>query len=53
MVDVFYLDYGQVECVPSERLCSSTPSDFMSRPALAQYITLEGVQPASRNTVLI
>lgn len=45
MVDVFYLDYGQPECVTLDRLCKSTPGDIASRPALARYITLEGVKP--------
>lgn len=48
MVDVFYLDYGQSECVSLDRLCNSTPGDIMSRPPLAQYITLEGVKPVSQ-----
>lgn len=47
MVDVFYLDYGQPECVTLDRLCNSTPGDIASRPALARYITLEGVKPVS------
>ena len=47
MVDVFYLDYGQPECVTLDRLCNSTPGDIASRPALARYITLAGVKPVS------
>ena len=47
VVDIFYLDYGQSECVPLNRLCNSTPGDILSRRAMAQYITLEGVQPVS------
>ena len=54
MVDVFYLDYGQPECVTLDRLCKSTPGDIASRPALARYITLEGVKPVSvRSDVIL
>lgn len=52
MIDVFYLDYGQSECVSLDRICHSTPGDILSRRAMAQYATLEGVQPVSmRNCV--
>jgi len=51
MIDVFYLDYGQPECVTLDRLCNSTPGDIASRPALARYITLEGVKPVSAQTI--
>lgn len=47
MVDVFYLDYGQSEFVSLDRICHSTPDDILSRRAMAQYATLEGVQPVS------
>ena len=47
MVDIFYLDYGQSECVALDRICRSTPGDVLSRRTMAQYITLEGVQPVS------
>lgn len=50
MVDIFYLDYGQSECVSLDRVCNSTPGDILSRRAMAQYITLEGVQPVSHIT---
>ena len=47
MLDVFYLDYGQSECVPLDRVCHPSPSDIMSRPVVARYITLDGVKPVS------
>lgn len=52
-VDVIYLDYGQSECVPLNRLCSSTPGDIMSRRPMAQYVNLEGVHPVSQTTFVI
>ena len=48
-MDIFYLDYGQSECVSLDRICNSTPGDILSRRAMAQYITLEGVSPVSIN----
>lgn len=48
VVDVIYLDYGQSECVPLNRLCSSSPGDIMSRRPMAQYVNLEGVHPVSQ-----
>jgi len=53
MIDVFYVDYGQPECVTLDRLCNSTPGDIASRPALARYITLEGVKPVSVDAILV
>lgn len=54
MIDVFYLDYGQSECVSLDRICHSTPGDILSRRAMAQYATLEGVQSVSmRNCVKV
>lgn len=53
VVDVIYLDYGQSECVPLNKLCSSTPGDIMSRRPMAQYVNLEGVHPVSQTTFVI
>ncbi|XP_031570400.1 uncharacterized protein LOC116304762 [Actinia tenebrosa] len=45
MVDVFFLDFGEAECIPLDMLCSSVPGDITSWPPQALYCTLEGVQP--------
>ncbi|XP_032230619.2 uncharacterized protein LOC5506343 isoform X2 [Nematostella vectensis] len=47
MADVFFLDFGEAECVSVEVFCSGAPSNVTAWPPQALYCTLDGVQPAN------